>query len=218
MNRSAPALAFAAFLAAPTAWAQVHWDVAAEGGALKRFVVSRPHGVPDAQIGPALELHGHVALLPFVRVGAYVEHDISAIHGDSTRQITTFGARAKLTPPWPVGAFHSWIFAGFGYGLAYGQSFHTTIPLTTGAPSDVAVAGAAGSFFDVPLGIGLGWRVRRPLEITAELATHFALGGFGSLYSGDRPASAAGQPPLLVDTPGKDLFAIGLLLGVGLEL
>ncbi len=199
--------------------AQVHWDVGAEAGIQKR-VLSLTPGAADARFGPTGEIHAHVALLPLVRVGAYLGHDISPQGEGPARQITSFGARIKLNSPWPRDAWHAWFFVGFGYAAVYAPSYHGAgvVPGSAGKPDDVLVEGAGGGFFEVPVGIGLGYKLRKPLELTAELSGKVGFGSRGSLYDVERNARSQSQTPLVVDNPGNDVFGLGLLVGVSFDL
>ena len=172
-----------------------------------------------------LELHGHVAVLPLLRAGLYLSHDISPEL--STRQVTSFGARAKLTPPILCGPWRAWAFLGFGYSLVYSPSYHHTYDISSGAgqpqvPTDVAVDGLWGTFFEIPVGIGLGYKLQKPWELTAELGTKIGFGFSGDLYCGDTTcppnASAPPNPPLLIAPVGYDTLAVYLAVGVSLDL
>jgi hypothetical protein len=208
------AVAVAAITSSHVAWAQVRWDVGAEAGGMKRFLAS---STATIGVGPAFEVHGHVALLPLVRVGGYFGHDGSPVGPGAARQITTFGARVKVTPPWPRDEWHTWVFAGFGYALAYGPSYSLTLSPDQGPTQAFTVDGASGHFFEIPIGVGVGWRFKRPWELTAELSGRIGLGPNGQLYD-LRNATAPGVPSEFVDPFGNDSFAIGLMLGIGLDL
>ena len=223
------AIALAAILpfglvSARTAQAQLHWDVGAEVGAMRRVLSSRAIGTEDAGIGPIGEIHGHVALLPLVRVGAYLGHDISPQGNSGSRQITFFGARVKVNSPWPHDPWRAYFFAGFGYAAVYAPSYHTSVisPGATGMPAkeDALVDGVGGHFFEIPLGIGIAYKVRKPLEITAELSGRFGFGFGGDLYDLDRGrvGSSPSQIGLLVDNPGNDAIGVSLMLGVNFDL
>jgi hypothetical protein len=216
---------FAAMVAlASPARAQVHWDASAQVGVMKRFLADRPRGGSDAGFGPVGEIHGHIAILPLLRVGPYVSHDIMPAPGDaSAYQITSVGGRAKVTSPFPQDPWRIWGFIGFGYAGVYGPSYHTNLDLSsTGIPSrqDVLATGAGGSFFEVPFGIGVSYKLRRPWHLTAELSGRAAFGFTGSLYNTDegRAGFAAGQPQLLLTNAGTNPFGLGLALGVMVDL
>lgn len=214
--------ALAVVTAATPARAQLHWDATAEAGVMKRFLGKKAAGARgDAGLGPAVELHGHVALLPLVRIGAYVGHDISPQPGDITSlQITSFGVRAKVASPMPLDPWRVWAFAGFGYAGAYGPSFHTTVAPAPGAHVAAFATGAGGGFFEVPFGVGASYKLRRPWHLTAELGGRASFGFSGSLFDTDngRAAFADGQPQLLLSNPGVPSFAVGLMVGVLLDL
>lgn len=209
------------------AHAQLHWDASAQVGATKREVVDRPPGGENGGVGPALQLTGHVALLPLVRIGGYLGHDISPMQGDtSARDITFGGLRAKIMSPWPRGALRAWLFVGFGYAGVYGRS--TTGPrMFPGPPgnssatvtTEATVHGAGGSFFEVPFGLGASYKLRKPWELCAELGMRTGFGHTGSLYDAPGPqVTSAGRPDENALPNGKDRFGIGLTLGVLVDL
>ena len=154
-GRAARLTAFAGALVAlllftAHAEAQLHWDASAQAGVTKRVLGDRPSGGKDAGFGPALQLTGHIALLPLVRLGAYVGHDISPLGGDaSARDLTWAGARVKVMSPWPRGAMRLWLFFGFGYDGVYQRSTSAprNFPGPPGMPTvrdDAVVHGAGG--------------------------------------------------------------------------
>jgi len=197
---SALLLAVSGVLAAPSAAAQLHWDAAAQAGIMKRVLVNRPSGGPDAGFGPVVQLTGHVALFPLVRVGAYLGHDISPMGGDlSARDLTWGGVRAKLMSPWPRGAVRAWLFAGFGVEGVYARS--------TARPGAL-IEGAGGHFFEVPFGLGTSYTFRKPYALCAELGMRAGFAHSGSAYQAAAPQVA----------PGADRFAIGLTVGFMLDL
>ena len=73
--------------------AQLHWDVGAEVGVMQRVAPDRAPGAPSPAPGPVGEVHAHVALLPMLRLGPYLAHDI--VLGTAERQTTEAGLRAK---------------------------------------------------------------------------------------------------------------------------
>jgi hypothetical protein len=217
----------ACFFTPHRAVAQVHWDVGAEAGVMKRILTRPSTNDPDGGFGPVIEIHGHVAVLPMLRVGLYLGHDIAPVSGEAARQITYGGLRVKFTPPLLRDPWRTWVFAGFGYAGVYGPSYHTTLQLSHDQsqptmPTDTLVEGAGGGYFEVPLGVGAAYRLRRPWELTAELGARLGFGFTGNLYNldadqHDRPAQAAGYPPLSVDSP-SDTWGISLSVGVNFEL
>jgi hypothetical protein len=227
--RSAPLLfrllvpitaAVAGVLAGPHARAQLHWDASAQAGVMKRFLGSRAAGGSDAGFGPVGELHGHVAILPLVRVGAYVSHDISPQPGDTTAlQITSAGARVKISSPLPLDPWRVWAFVGIGYAGVYGPSFRTPIDVA-GARVDALGTGAGGGFFEVPFGVGASYKLRRPWHLTAELSGRGGFGFAGSVFDtqNGRAGFAEGQPQLLLSNPGTPSFALALMFGILLDL
>jgi hypothetical protein len=208
------------FVSAPSA-AQLHYDVGAEVGTMRRILLKRDPNLSgtDATFGPDLELHAHVAVLPMLRAGIYVGHDMSP--EKSLRQITSFGLRAKLMPPILCGNWRAWAFAGIGYSIVYSPSYHATyqIPTPTNPNNaqDVAFDGESGQFLEVPLGIGLGYKLRKPWELTAELGTKIGFGFSDNLYNA-AGGTGQGYPQLEVTPIGYDTLAVYLLVGVSLDL
>jgi hypothetical protein len=224
LARSASAGLVLALLPAP-AQAQLHWDASAQAGVMKRALGDRPPGGADAGFGPAIQLAGHVALLPLVRVGVYAGHDISPMGGEtSARDLTYAGLRAKIMSPWPRGSLRAWLFLGFGYAGVYARS--TSAPrLFPGAPgtpsvtSAAVVDGAGGGFFEVPVGIGASYKLRKPWELCAELGVRPGFGHSGSVYEAPGPRlRSAGRPDGNALPAGRDGFAIGLTVGLLVDL
>jgi hypothetical protein len=196
----AGALATLVTLVPCAARAQLHWDASAQAGVSKRVLVDRPPGGPDAGFGPVVQLTGHVALFPLVRLGAYLGHDISPMGGDvSARDLTWGGLRAKLMSPWPRGAARAWLYAGIGATGVYARS--------TSRPGSL-VDGAGGHFFEVPFGVGGSYTFRKPFALCGELGMKAGFGHAGSAYERSAPVPAS----------GLDRFAIGLTIGVMLDL
>ncbi|HSO40707.1 MAG TPA: hypothetical protein VLT33_49615 [Labilithrix sp.] len=204
-------LAVSSLLLPRAAEAQLHWDAAAQAGVMKRVLVSRPAGAPDAGFGPVGQLTAHVALFPLVRVGGYLGRDISPMGGDvSARDLTWGGLRAKLMSPWPRGALRAWLFAGFGVEGVYARST---------ARSGSLVDGAGGHFFEVPFGLGGSYTFRKPFALCAELGMRAGFGHSGSAYQAPGPQlRVPGQPDGNAPPAGTDRFAIGLTVGVMLDL
>lgn len=221
-------IALAALLGARTSHAQLHWDASAQGGVMKRNLVNRPSGGHDAGFGPAFQLTGHVALFPLVRVGGYLGHDISPMSGDvSARDLTWGGVRAKLMSPWPRGALRAWLFLGFGYTGVYARSSATTLtfpgpPGTTPLREAAFVQGAGGGFFEVPFGLGASYNFRKPFAVCAELGMRPGFGHSGSVYGAPGPGVKSADPARRPDgnapPAGIDRFAIGLTVGVLIDL
>ncbi len=201
----APAACLAGLVAvAPsTAAAQVHWDAGAEVGVMQRFTTGSDQGAASPRPGPVGEAYVHLALLPLIRVGAFVAHDISPLSGAPSREMTEAGLRAKVTPPLLTVPWQTWVFSGVGYARTYEPShlFQAT---------DTFVPGAGGGLLDLRLGVGLGYRLSRPWEIFAELGGHVGIPLTGSMY--ERGACGCGEPYV-----GKDSFALSLSVGLSLN-
>lgn len=197
------AFALAALTQSRSARAQVRWDVGAELGVMQRFTTGRDPTAAAPTPGPIGELHAHVALFPMVRIGAYVSQDISPVPGLPARETTEAGLRAKLSPPLFSGPWRGWIFLGLGYARDYAPGHDGPVP-GSASPAETFVAGAAGGTLDLPVGVGMGYRLRRPWEIFAELGGRIGLAFFGDLYR-----RSEGEP-----FGGRDSFAVSLSVGV----
>jgi hypothetical protein len=205
------------------AGAQLHFDVGAEAGVSRRFLTDRPPGGPDAGFGAAFEVHGHIAILPLLRAGAYVAHDIAPVPGLAAREITSAGLRVKVVPPLFPAPWRAWVFAGFGYAGVYAPAYDTVYaPAGDGEPpGPVHVAASGGSYFEVPVGLGASYRLRRWVELTAELGARFGFGFRGSVYGedGGRAAFAmdgSGQQERVAKA-GDDTASVALSLGVSFD-
>jgi hypothetical protein len=197
--------------------ADVKWDASINGGVMRRFLSG---GFGDGGFGPYFSAQGHVALIPLLRIGAYISHDIGPTNnpGEPSRQITAAGLRVKLTPPWPGGNFRTWVFLGLGYAGVYAPSYHVSLNIpTNNTPEDLFAGGAGGGYFEIPIGIGVGYMIRKPWEITAELGTKLGVGFTGSLYN-DRTAVAPDGMTADLSSDGNDSAALFLTIGVGLDL
>jgi hypothetical protein len=218
-------LALALTLTPALARAQVHWDASAQAGVTRRVLGDRPSGGGDAGFGPTAELTGHVALLPLVRLGAYFGYDLSPVSGQSSaRDLTWGGARVKLMSPWPRGALRAWLFFGLGWTGVYARSTAgpRTYPGPAGAPSvqsDAVVHGAHGGFFEVPYGLGASYKLRKPWELCAELGMRSGFAHMGGAYVEPGPrVTSPGHDETNALPAGKDRFAIGLTVGVLVDL
>ena len=218
---AASAAAAFALLVPRVAAAQVHWDAALQAGVEKRFLTGRAPGADNAGFGPFAQLSGHIALLPLVRVGGYIGHDISPLGGDAAaRDLTWGGLHIKAMSPWPRGNLRAWLFFGFGYTGMYARSYHTTLgvpgPAGTITSQDVLVHGSGGGFFEVPFGIGVSYKVRKPWELFLELGARVGFASHGSAYDrGPRysvTGGAAGDG--ILPSAGTDRFGLGLSLGI----
>jgi hypothetical protein len=179
----------AALLASRPAHAQLRWDVGAQAGVTKRFTTGAAPGAPSPGLGPSFGLQGHVALVPMVRIGVYLEQDISPMSPLGPRTFWAAGLHLRVMPPLLGGGWRTWLFAGFGY-----------------AYTDWSSEAVSGGIFDAPVGVGLGRKIGSWL-IFGELGTRFGFGFYGPMYAGQ--GGAAGQ--------GQDSFALSASVGLSLE-
>jgi hypothetical protein len=219
--RSAPAITLAlGIVAAPRlASADVHWDLALGAGAQKRVMIRKSGD--DAGFGPALWLEGHVALFPLLRVGAYVSGELSPQGGLPLREMLAAGARIKITPPWPRGNARIFASVGVGWVGVYAPSYALTLTDPQGAKVPGTIDGSGGGFLEIPVTIGVLYKIRKPLFLFAELWSRFGMGFTGSYYGGGgggRQILTPGFEGQVVAPAGQDLFALGLALGLGFDL
>jgi hypothetical protein len=193
----------AAAVAPRNAAAQVHWDAGAEIGAMQRFTTGGDPGAASPRPGPVGEVYAHVALLPLIRLGPYITHDISPLSDGPARQMTAAGLRVKLSLPVLDRPWQTWVFAGVGYARTYEPS-HVF------SARDTFVPGAGGGLLDLRLGVGLGYRLSRQWEMIAELGGRFGIPVTGSMY--ERGACGCGEPYV-----GQDSFALSLSVGLSLN-
>lgn len=214
---------FSTLLFPAAASAQLHWDAAAQLGVNKRFLFERPPGGDDAGFGPAAQLSAHVALMPLVRVGAYVGYEISPL-GDpaAARDIGSAGLRAKVMLPWVRDKMRAWIFLGFGYAIVHARPYSTSIVIDPPARAperrDVEVLEGRGGFLEVPLGVGGSYKLSKPLEVFAELGVRLGFAHHGSAYDVGPQVVVPGDVNQNLLPSGTDSFGLGLSVGILLDL
>ena len=187
LRRSVSAgLAVALVLAVPKlAHAQLHSDFSLQAGLEKRFLTSRAPTVPDAGPGLRLDLRGHFAFFPFIRLGAYGAYAFTPQAGEG-RNTGSLGFHARIVSPVPrTERFSLWLGVGAGYARTF----------VTGPTSPT------GGYVEVPLGIGAGYKIRKPFTIFAEVQSVFGVGHHGAVYD-----AGAGNDGTLLS------FAAGLML------
>jgi hypothetical protein len=192
-RHTAITLAAAILTLSSLARAQTHWDVAAQAGVAER--ITAPHA-PTRLPGPIVEIHGHVALYPMVRVGAYGTFELSPTSGLPDRFVYAGGGRVKLTPPWLPAPWHPWAFLGVGY-----------------AYENIPHLGLSTSTVEVPLGAGLGRKVSGPWELYAEIAARLEVAGLSWQAPVPLPSGARARGD---NASGGDVLAVSLSVGVSL--
>jgi hypothetical protein len=185
--------------------AQVHWDVGAQLGVMQRLTTDRDVAAREPDPGPVGELHAHIAVLPMLRLGPYLAHDV--VLGAVDRQTTEAGLRAKITPPLLAHPWKAWAFLGFGYARSYRPS-HS---LAQGPVGSGHIGGVEGGIGGGLIGVGVGTRFRAPWLLYAEVAGRFGLAFSGAMY--DRTPCGCLRDPY----PGHDSFAASLSVGLSLE-
>jgi hypothetical protein len=189
------------FSTSHVASAQVHWDAGAQAGVTKRFAAGGDAGAPSPGFGPSLELQGHVALLPMVRLGVYLGTDLSPAAPDGLRTFWDGGLHLRLTPPLAPWPWRTWLFTGFGYAFA-----------------DDLGPGLPGGMLEVPVGLGLGRKVGSHALFFVELGARIGFGFYGRMYdrSAVETSGESGQSPGSAYV-GQDTFALSLSVGLSLE-
>jgi hypothetical protein len=172
------------------ALAQVNTDLGLSAGAMKRFTSNVPPGLSEPGFGPVVELRGHLAVLPMLRVGLYVSYDLSPVADEPSRSFAAGGLHVKITPPLLPAPWKTYLFTGFGGGYA---------------ASSASGGSVSGGLLEVPLGLGLADRVSPSWEVFVELGGRMEVATFGQMYE----ASHAGFV-------GTDSFALSLTVGVSL--
>jgi hypothetical protein len=160
-------------LYAEAARADVRWDLGLEEGAQRRVLASKPAGGEDPEVGTTLDVVAHVSLVPLVRLGLYAHYDVSPAADGAGRDVLSGGIDARVLSPWPQGPLR--VYARIGIGEA-----GTTV-LSHEAPRGF-VGAASGVFTEVPLALGLQYRLDRRLALNAELGTRLGLGFAGTAY------------------------------------
>ncbi len=190
-HRVAFGLGVALVGASTAAAAQVRYDAELEEGVARRVLASRPPSGGDATFGPYLDGEVHLALAPLVRVGVYAHYETSPVSGADTRDLASGGLDARIAVPWLRGDVRGYLRVGLGEAGVF----------ASGYGGRRFVAASTGSFSEVPLALGVAYRVYPKLAFTGELGARVGFGFGGGAYS------AAGAT-------GDDVLAVGLALGV----
>ncbi len=170
------------------ATAQVKGDVEFRLGVNKRFSSGVPAGAAQPSFGPSLDVMGHVALMPMVRVGAYGGYELSPQLPYPARHLVRFGLQLRVLSPFLSRPWRMWLSVGFGPAFAFG-------------PSDAQTVSQAGRLFEVPVGVGFAHHLWGRWEVTGEVLARPAFGHGGSLF----------------EARGTGTDALGLGLAVGLQ-
>jgi hypothetical protein len=177
------------------ACAQVRWDAEAAAGGAGRVLASRPSGGGAASAGPVFDVAAHLALVPLVRVGLYAHEEASPLSSEGARTLRGGGVDARLAIPWLRGAVRGYLRFGLGE-IAVSSSPHRVW-----AVPGVVATSAAGSFTEVPVGIGALYRLDRLLWLSAEVGARVGFAFGGRAYGG-------------TSSNGTDVAALSLELGV----
>jgi len=176
--------AFAVFAIALLAPAKnAHADVALDGlveaGIAQRFV--RDTRVPGTNLGPVLWLHGAIALLPFVRVGAYGHFELDTRTTFANRQVYAGGAFFRVDSPLRTPRWVPWLRVGVGYAATHDPTERLLLPLTG---QDDTWRG----HLEIPLAIGVSYKFWKPFFMTFGSGVTLALPGLAGSANPDRLA------------------------------
>jgi len=175
----ASSAAVAMMLASGPANAQVNAGV--EGGVAAR------NGSPSLDPGLAWGAHLAVKPLPMLSVGAYYLGYNMALDGAPATAhkvaFNTFGGKIWLTVPLPVSALRPYGYVGFGrVGVTYPVEGTTRVDLTSVVPTSLIPRD--GHFLEVPVGLGLGYKTAKIVELSLDLAIRPSFGFAGDAYEG----------------------------------
>jgi hypothetical protein len=213
---------------ARSAHAQTHWDANVQVGGSARLFSNSGYGGLPGSLGPVVAVAADVAIIPLLRIGLYGDYEYADTTEPAPSSVVSFGGRLKLMLPGNRNHVHWWLFTGVGAVVWQAPGYVTADPNSSTGISTVTPA--SGYFAEIPLGVGMGWRVRKPWEIVAELQGRFGFDMNGSYFGqnagfsnpddqsslgASRPttsSSGAGSIPT-----GSDVFAVLLTVGVGLD-
>lgn len=210
------ALALILFGQPRAARADVHKDASLRLGAMARTLSG---GTDDASIGPLVAADAHVALLPLLRAGAFLSHDIapSSRFRDAWRRHGSFGLSVRTNAPWPNRSVHLWLFLRAGPTLTYADGYPALgAPPGGGSAAFGRVDGAWGAFLEVPAGVGGAVRLRKPFELSMEIGIRLGAFHGGAAYR-QPEVTIAGDPAALAPFRGRETFAIFAALGISYD-
>jgi hypothetical protein len=217
---------FAACLVGSNAAAQVRWDASGSVGPSGRFLVSRGPGSDDAGVGGRLELKGHVAVMPFLRLGAGTYAELSPQGDAGARRMFGVGLRAKILLPLSVQRFRFFMGTGANYVGVMAPSFETELFAASGTgvlggpaiKQKVEIAEAGGSFFEIPLLFATTYKVTPELQLLGELGGSVGFLSSGSYYDENGRAFRTELGAINTVAPaGYDRFALFLSVGIVYE-
>jgi hypothetical protein len=169
----APALMFGAvsLLAARPAEAQLNSDIGLRLGVEKRFLTGRG-AAPDATPGPDIRLEQHFALFPLIRAGFYGSYSF-AFQSSLIRHQMALGAQFRVFAPIPLPRLR--LFLNVGTGVLHIEALRV-------ATGTEARGFRAGNCLDVPVDVGVSYRIKKPWEFGAQLGPRFAAFCGGRAY------------------------------------
>ncbi|MCU0691663.1 MAG: outer membrane beta-barrel protein [Polyangiaceae bacterium] len=159
--------AAAVSVAANHASAQVNAGL--EGGVAYRFAT------PSLTPGLAYGAHAEGKPIPILSVGAYyLAYDLGIDGAPSTVSsvaFRSFGGRVRFTLPLPGSNFRPFAYAGVGY-------------VSVSYPMLSEVVERDGHFVELPIGLGVGYKLAKLVELTADVALRPGFGFGGDAYDG----------------------------------
>lgn len=216
---AAAVVAFGVTLSA-SAGAQVNSDIGVSVGAMKRFTTGADPGASDPGFGGVAMATGHLAIFPMLRAGLYFSADFSPMPNAGTREFYEGGLHLKFTPPLLSAPWKVFATAGFGFAYVHADAYTSQIgPNQAALPVTTPVQWTSldGELLDVPLGVGIAYKLAPHTEMFLELGGRFGVAFFGAVYDSNNTDSGTtvnNVPLPQAPFTGIDSFALSLSLGV----
>lgn len=155
-------------------------------GGLEGGIAART-GTPSLQPGLAWGVHASVSPVPVLSVGAYyLGYNMTVDGAPATAHkaaFDSFGGKLRLTLPLPASDFRPYGYLGFGrVNASYPVE---TVPLvddTSGIPATLLPR--KGHFYELPVGLGLGYKTAKILELSIDFGVRPSFGFGGDAYDG----------------------------------
>lgn len=141
---------------------------------------------PKLNMGMAYGAHLAVKPIEMVSVGAYyLGYDLGLDGAPNTVKDAAFrsyGGRVRFTLPIPESDFRPYGYVGMGYvSVSYPVSA-TSFDASTPAGVGVDFVEADGHFVEVPIGLGVGYKLAKLFELSLDFAIRPGFGFGGSAY------------------------------------
>lgn len=165
--------------------AQAQVNAGVDGGVAYRS------STPKLNLGWAYGAHAEVKPLEVLSIGAYyLGYDLPLDGAPNTVKDAGFrslGGRARFTLPLPDSNFRPYGYLGFGYVWTSYPVEDTGFNPDIMGNTPVGFIQRDGHFLEVPLGIGLGYKIGGIFELSADIALRPGFGFGGDAYEGPYP-------------------------------